>query len=57
MWVVEIDRGGINWVIICLCVSKEQAEHRAIEHTDDPVRVRKYGEPVHLTEDRTCNIS
>ena len=39
-WVVEIDRGAINWVPICLCVSKEQAERRAALHTDDPVRVR-----------------
>lgn len=45
MWIVEIDRGGINWVPICLCASKEQADKRAALHVGDPVRVRKQWEP------------
>lgn len=45
MWIVEIDRGAINWVPICVCASKTQAEERAALHTEDPVRVRKQWEP------------
>lgn len=44
-WVVEIDRGAINWVIIAHCHNQESAEKHAIriKQLGETVRIRKYG--------------